>query len=97
MVRVHRFAVRYGVPGMLLAAFMPALTRAQEQEGPAREVASAPDTVATMLTLGVGLLAVIAIIFGCAWIVRRMSGMTGGNTRAIKVVSVMPMLSLIHI
>ncbi|VVT05520.1 Flagellar biosynthesis protein fliO [Marinobacter salarius] len=91
MVRVHRSAVRYGVPGVLLAAFMPALTRAQEQEGPAREVASAPDTVATMLTLGVGLLAVIAIIFGCAWIVRRMSGMTGGNTRAIKVVSVMPM------
>jgi flagellar protein FliO/FliZ len=52
---------------------------------------SAPDTLATMLTLGVGVLAVIAIIFGCAWIVRRMSGMTGGNTRAMKVVSVMPM------
>ena len=44
-----------------------------------------------MLTLGVGLLAVIAIIFGCAWIVRRMSGMTGGNSCAMKVVSVMPM------
>jgi flagellar protein FliO/FliZ len=53
--------------------------------------ASAPDTIMTMLSLGVGLLAVIAIIFGCAWIVRRMSGMTGGNTRAMKVVSVMPM------
>ena len=53
--------------------------------------ASAPDTVMTMLSLGFGLLAVIAIIFGCAWIVRRMSGMTGGNTRAMKVVSVMPM------
>ncbi len=52
---------------------------------------SAPDTVMTMLTLGVGLLSVIAIIFGCAWLVRRMSGMTGGNTRAMKVVSVMPM------
>lgn len=52
---------------------------------------SAPDTVMTMLSLGVGLLAVIAIIFGCAWIVRRMSGMTGGNTRAMKVVSVLPM------
>ncbi|MDI9245904.1 flagellar biosynthetic protein FliO [Marinobacter sp. CHS3-4] len=52
---------------------------------------SAPDTLMTMLSLGVGLLAVIAIIFGCAWIVRRMSGMTGGNTRAMKVVSVMPM------
>ena len=52
---------------------------------------SAPDTVMTMLTLGVGLFSVIAIIFGCAWLVRRMSGMTGGNTKAIKVVSVMPM------
>lgn len=52
---------------------------------------SAPDTVMTMLSLGLGLMAVIAIIFGCAWIVRRMSGMTGGNTRAMKVVSVMPM------
>ncbi|WP_150912847.1 flagellar biosynthetic protein FliO [Marinobacter halotolerans] len=52
---------------------------------------SAPDTLATMLTLGLGLLAVLAIIFGCAWIVRRMGGMSGGNTRAIKVVSVMSM------
>jgi flagellar protein FliO/FliZ len=52
---------------------------------------AAPDTLATMLTLGVGVLAVVAIIFGCAWIVRRMSGMTGANNRAMKVVSVMPM------
>ena len=52
---------------------------------------SAPDTLMTLVSLGLGLLAVIAIIFGCAWIVRRMSGMTGGNTRAMKVVSVMPM------
>jgi flagellar protein FliO/FliZ len=57
----------------------------------ATSVGSAPDTLATMLTLGVGVLAVVAIIFGCAWIVRRMSGMTGGNNRAMKVVSVMPM------
>jgi len=52
---------------------------------------SAPDTLMTLVSLGLGLLAVIVIIFGCAWIVRRMTGMTGGNTRAIKVVSVMPM------
>ena len=64
---------------------------AAEQETASAAAASAPDTLLTMLTLGVGLLAVIAIIFGCAWIVRRMSGMTGGNTRAMKVVSVMPM------
>lgn len=92
MARMHLSAARSGIPGALLAVFIPAQTYAQEQEGPAREAAAtAPDTLATMLTLGVGLLAVIAIIFGCAWIVRRMSGMTGGNTRAIKVVSVMPM------
>lgn len=83
--------VRYGIPVALLTFTMPTLAFAQEQEAPVREVATAPDTLATMLTLGVGLLAVIAIIFGCAWIVRRMSGMSGGNTRAIKVVSVMPM------
>lgn len=70
---------------------VPAQVLAQEPETPAPEVATAPDTLVTMLSLGVGLLAVIAIIFGCAWIVRRMSGMSGGNTRAIKVVSVMPM------
>lgn len=77
--------------GLLLVLAAPALVIAQEQEAPARDVASAPDTLVTMLTLGVGLVAVIALIFGCAWIVRRMGGMTGGNTRAIKVVSVMPM------
>jgi flagellar protein FliO/FliZ len=66
----------------------------EEQEAAtaaATSVGSAPDTLVTVLTLGLGVLAVIAIIFGCAWIVRRMSGMTGGNTRAMKVVSVMPM------
>ncbi|WP_404369352.1 flagellar biosynthetic protein FliO [Marinobacter sp.] len=43
----------------------------------------------SLVTLGLGLLAVIAIIFGCAWIVRRMSGLSGMNNQAIKVVSVM--------
>lgn len=79
-------------PGCLfLTLLLPALVTAQEKEPAAQEVTSAPDTLVTMLTLGAGLLAVLALIFGCAWIVRRMGGMTGGNTRAIKVVSVMPM------
>jgi len=55
------------------------------QEMPAR----APDTMGTMVSLGIGLIAVIAIIYGCAWIIRRMNGMTGMNNDAIKVVSVM--------
>ena len=55
------------------------------QEMPAR----APDTMGTMVSLGIGLIAVIAIIYGCAWIIRRMNGMTGMNNDAIKMVSVM--------
>lgn len=60
------------------------------EEAPVQEESSrAPDTLITMLSLGGGLLAVIAIIYGCAWIIRRMNGMTGMNNQAIKVVSVM--------
>jgi flagellar protein FliO/FliZ len=32
---------------------------------------------------------VVAIIYGCAWLIRRMGGMTGMNNNAIKVVSVL--------
>eukprot|EP00614_Pseudopedinella_elastica_P036460 CAMPEP_0181263536 /NCGR_PEP_ID=MMETSP1097-20121128/2645_1 /TAXON_ID=35684 /ORGANISM="Pseudopedinella elastica, Strain CCMP716" /LENGTH=228 /DNA_ID=CAMNT_0023362355 /DNA_START=52 /DNA_END=734 /DNA_ORIENTATION=- len=35
----------------------------------------APDTVGTIVSLGLGLVAVIAVIYGCAWIIRRMNGM----------------------
>lgn len=49
----------------------------------------APDTVGTIVSLGLGLVAVVAVIYGCAWIIRRMNGMTGMNNNAIKVVSVM--------
>lgn len=72
----------------LIVGLLPVLAMAEA--APAREeTASAPDTLATMLSLGGGLLAVIAIIYGCAWIIRRMNGMTGMNNQAIKVVSVM--------
>ncbi|MGM0774459.1 flagellar biosynthetic protein FliO [Marinobacter sp.] len=91
MALISRALVRSGFAGAVLMLLAPALLMAQEQEAPAGETTSAPDTLVTMLTLGAGLLAVLALIFGCAWIVRRMGGMTGGNTRAIKVVSVMAM------
>ncbi|WP_372925072.1 flagellar biosynthetic protein FliO [Marinobacter sp.] len=91
MALISRALVRNGFAGAVLMLLAPALLMAQEQEAPAGETTSAPDTLVTMLTLGAGLLAVLALIFGCAWIVRRMGGMTGGNTRAIKVVSVMAM------
>lgn len=64
-----------------------------EESAAARDAAAntarAPDTLATVMSLGAGLLAVVAIIYGCAWLIRRMSGMTGMNNNAIKVVSVL--------
>ncbi|MFO8141300.1 MAG: flagellar biosynthetic protein FliO [Marinobacter sp.] len=67
---------------------MPVL--AQEVAAPARKAApDAPDTIATVMSLGLGLLAVVAVIYGCAWLIRRMNGMTGMNNNAIKVVSVL--------
>ncbi len=91
MTLLSGLLARKWLAGLILTLLTPVFVMAQEQEAPAREATSAPDTLVTMLTLGVGLLAVLALIFGCAWIVRRMGGMSGGNTRAIKVVSVMPM------
>ncbi|MBU2875621.1 flagellar biosynthetic protein FliO [Marinobacter salexigens] len=78
------------VPLFLLAAPATAEETAKAaQSAPAKMAGNAPDTLGTLLSLGVGLLAVIAIIYGCAWIIRRMNGMTGMNNNAIKVVSVM--------
>lgn len=47
------------------------------------------DTLGTMVSLGLGLLAVVALIFACAWLLRRMNGLTGMNNQSMKVVSVM--------
>ncbi|WP_166265169.1 flagellar biosynthetic protein FliO [Marinobacter caseinilyticus] len=48
-----------------------------------------PDTLMSMATLGIGLLVVLGLIFACAWLVRRMNGLSGMNSGAMKVVSVM--------
>lgn len=75
-----------GLSLLLLAAPVMAEETAKTiQSSPGR----IPDTLGTLLSLGAGLVAVIAVIYGCAWIIRRMNGMTGMNNNAIKVVSVM--------
>jgi flagellar protein FliO/FliZ len=73
----------------MVLASTPVMAQLSPDEGGAENAARAPDTLATVLSLGAGLLAVIAIIYGCAWLIRRMSGMTGMNNNAIRVVSVM--------
>lgn len=52
-------------------------------------VSPAPTSLTSLVTVGVGLIAVLAIIFGCAWVVRRMNGLTGVNNQAMKVVAAM--------
>ncbi|MGB1838182.1 MAG: flagellar biosynthetic protein FliO [Marinobacter adhaerens] len=70
---------------LITPAFAQETAKTVAPDSPVR----APDTVGTIVSLGLGLVAVIAVIYGCAWIIRRMNGMTGMNNNAIKVVSVM--------
>lgn len=72
----------------LAALVMGSRVPAQEAGADLPERAG-PDTVATLISLGAGLVAVVAVIYGCAWIIRRMNGMTGLNNSAMRVVSVM--------
>jgi len=68
-----------------LALMLPAAAFAEN--GSSR--GSGPDTVGTVIQLGLGLLVVIAVIFFCAWLARRVQGMHGMNTQAMKVVAVL--------
>ena len=45
--------------------------------------------MAELSTLLLGLLFVLAIIVGCAWLIKRMGGISGTNSNTIKVLSVM--------
>lgn len=63
--------------------------RAAEEAG-SEPVTRGPDNLVSLLSLGLGLVAVIALIFVCAWLVKRMNGLSGMNNQAMRVVSVMP-------
>jgi flagellar protein FliO/FliZ len=76
-----------GVLALLLTN--PVLAQEAEKAAAPDSPVRSPDTIGTIVSLGLGLVAVIAVIYGCAWIIRRMNGMTGMNNNAIKVVSVM--------
>ncbi|WP_407944032.1 flagellar biosynthetic protein FliO [Marinobacter mangrovi] len=73
--------------GWLLLLSAPLL--AEEKNG-AGAVTRGADNLTSLMSLGLGLIVVIALIFGCAWLVKRMNGLSGMNNQAIKVVSVMP-------
>lgn len=64
------------------------LTPAMAEEAQ-RPVTGGSSPLISLVTLGLGLLAVLAVIVGCAWLIRRVNGLSGMNNQAIKVVSVM--------
>ncbi len=72
---------------VVLAWLLPLTAMAADGEPESRP--SVPDAVGTLTSLGLGLLFVIGMIFLCAWLVRRMSGLTGMNNQLMKVVSVL--------
>ncbi|WP_416361411.1 flagellar biosynthetic protein FliO [Marinobacter sp.] len=74
----------------LLPALLSLPAVAEQTAEPVQEFArNTPDTVGMIVSLGLGLVAVIAVIYGCAWLIRRMTGMAGMNNNAIRVVSVL--------
>jgi flagellar protein FliO/FliZ len=77
------------IVALTLVVVHPVVAQETAKTAAADSPVRAPDTVGTIVSLGLGLVAVIAVIYGCAWIIRRMNGMTGMNNNAIKVVSVM--------
>lgn len=75
-----------------LTGLLPLLVMAQEaqQESGGDGIgAGAPDTMTTALTLGAGLIVVLAVILFSGWIARRVQGLGGVNTQALKVVAVL--------
>ena len=48
-----------------------------------------PDIMTTALTLGLGLVVVVVLIFLSGWLVRRVQGIGGVNSQALKVVAVL--------
>ncbi|WP_077531633.1 flagellar biosynthetic protein FliO [Vreelandella utahensis] len=75
-----------------LTGLLPLLVMAQEaQEETSSDGmgAGAPDTMTTALTLGAGLIVVLAVIIFSGWIARRVQGLGGVNTQALKVVAVL--------
>lgn len=75
-----------------LIGLLPLLVLAQEAQqetGGDGIGASTPDTMTTALTLGAGLIVVLAVILFSGWIARRVQGLGGVNTQALKVVAVL--------
>ncbi|MGM0434407.1 MAG: flagellar biosynthetic protein FliO [Pseudomonadota bacterium] len=75
-----------------LTGLLPMLVMAQEaqqESGGDGMGVGAPDTMTTALTLGAGLIVVLAVIVFSGWIARRVQGLGGVNTQALKVVAVL--------
>ena len=68
---------------------MPVLAQVEETGGDSATGAGAPDIMTTAVTLGLGLIVVIVLIVLSGWLVRRVQGLGGVNSQALKVVAVL--------
>ncbi|RTL57777.1 MAG: flagellar biosynthetic protein FliO [Rhodocyclaceae bacterium] len=69
-------------PTGLLALFAPGLALAQQEPAGA-----SPDLGASLAQLGVGFALVVALLFGCLWLLKRITSPQGRSTGLMKVVS----------
>ncbi|MFE8069515.1 flagellar biosynthetic protein FliO [Marinobacteraceae bacterium S3BR75-40.1] len=77
------------IPLMLSAVFGPATALAAEAAEKTKAPAG-PDSVATVGSLILGLVAVVGVILLCAWLVKRMQGLQGTTSQAMKILAVLP-------
>lgn len=72
-----RFVAAFATPLTLAAMLAPALARAQ----------GAPDMGSSLLQLVLGFALVLAMLFGCLWLLKRLSAPRGSTAGAIRVIS----------
>lgn len=75
-------------PALLLGS-MSAAVLAEEGNGNEAIGGGTPDIMTTALTLGLGLIVVVVLIFLSGWLVRRVQGLGGVNSQTLKVVAVL--------
>ena len=73
----------------LLFAASPIRVLAEEAGEDGGMGSGTPDIMTTALTLGLGLIVVVVLIVLSGWLVRRVQGLGGVNSQALKVVAVL--------
>tara|TARA_R100000322_G_scaffold4148_2_gene3291 strand:+ start:3667 stop:4155 length:489 start_codon:yes stop_codon:yes gene_type:complete len=88
MTLTKHMGLPYGRIGLFIALLIASMGPAWAAEPKAAPAPSTPWE--NMSSVALGLLAVLAVIFLSAWLVRRLQGMQGPNNNAVKTLAVLP-------